>query len=366
MRTYGIHPPGDTPAGPEPADASLLTQLGLSPRESAVYRLLVDRPDSDPAALADRSTGPAAEVARALDNLVERGLANADRTDGSAPRYRAASPVLALGPLLESRRTALHRVESLVADLAERHRSVQAHATGAPIEVLSGAAAIRRRLLLMQGQAVGEVCTMLPLRRVPAVLTFEENHDEVEHEMARRGVVMRSVIERDWLESPATASALASYVTEGQHIVVADKVPIKLVIVDRRIALLPLDPEREGEPVALVVHRTGLLTALGSLFDEYFEKGWRLRASGTGPGPDGPGKSRLDAVDRQIVALLHVGLTDAAIARQLGMGHRTVQRRLHALMEEVGAATRFQLGWHAARSGWLDETPANPPESHHG
>ncbi|MFD4975986.1 helix-turn-helix domain-containing protein [Streptomyces sp. NPDC058424] len=365
LRTDGIHPPGDAPAGPEPADASLLTQLGLSPRESAVYRLLVDRPDSDPAALADRSTGPTAEVARALDILVERGLANADRTDESAPRYRAASPVLALGPLLESRRTALHRVEALVADLAERHRSAQSHATGAPIEVLSGAAAIRRRLLLMQGQAVGEVCTMLPLRRVPAVLTFEENHDEVEHEMARRGVVMRSVIERDWLESPATASALASYVAEGQHIVVADKVPIKLVIVDRRIALLPLDPEREGEPVALVVHRTGLLTALGSLFDEYFEKGWRLRASGTGPGPDGPGESRLDAVDRQIVALLHVGLTDAAIARQLGMGHRTVQRRLHALMEEVGAATRFQLGWHAARSGWLDETPANPPESHH-
>ncbi|MFE9310648.1 hypothetical protein ACIQCF_23520 [Streptomyces sp. NPDC088353] len=66
------------------------------------------------------------------------------------------------------------------------------------------------------------------------------------------------------------------------------------------------------------------------------------------------------------LALLHVGLTDAAIARQLGMGHRTVQRRLHALMMEVGAATRFQLGRHAARSGWLDETPANPPEVHHG
>ncbi|MER6978527.1 helix-turn-helix transcriptional regulator, partial [Streptomyces carpinensis] len=238
------------------------------------------------------------------------------------------------------------------------------HAAGAPIEVLSGAAAIRRRLLSMQNQAVGEVCTMLPPRRVPAVLTFVENHDEVEHEMARRGVVMRSVIERDWLKHPETATALATYVAEGQHIVVADKVPIKLIIVDRRIALLPLDPEREGEPMALVVHRTGLLTALGSLFDEYFEKGWRLGASVPGPGPGDPGQARLEPVDRQIVALLHVGLTDAAIARQLGMGHRTVQRRLHALMAEVGAATRFQLGWHAARSGWLDETPTNQPESH--
>ncbi|GED89574.1 TrmB family transcriptional regulator [Streptomyces sp. 6-11-2] len=111
MRNDGVHPPGGAFAGPDPTDASLLTQLGLSPRESAVYRLLVDRPDSDPDALADLSTGRPAEVARALDILVERGLANADRTDESPPRYRAASPVLALGPLLESRRTALHRVE---------------------------------------------------------------------------------------------------------------------------------------------------------------------------------------------------------------------------------------------------------------
>jgi DNA-binding CsgD family transcriptional regulator len=198
---------------------------------------------------------------------------------------------------------------------------------------------------------------------VPAVLTFEDNHNEVEHEMARRGVVIRSVIERDWLEQPETASALARYVAEGQHIVVADKVPVKLIVVDRRIALLPLDPEREGEPVALVVHRTGLLTALGSLFDEYFEKGWRLRDHGAEPGPDDRGEAQLDAVDRQIVVLLHVGLTDAAIARQLGMGHRTVQRRLRALMVQVGAATRFQLGWHAARSGWLDDASASRPES---
>ncbi|WP_328951581.1 hypothetical protein OG345_03735 [Streptomyces sp. NBC_01220] len=59
------------------------------------------------------------------------------------------------------------------------------------------------------------------------------------------------------------------------------------------------------------------------------------------------------------MALFHVGLTEAAVARQLRMGHRTVQRRLQALMDEVGAATRFQLGWHAARAGWLSETSDN-------
>ncbi|MET8516161.1 hypothetical protein [Streptomyces sp. NPDC005077] len=64
---------------PDAAEASLRTFLGLEPLEDAVYRLLVDRPDSEPATLADESTGCAEEVARALDVLVERGLASARR-----------------------------------------------------------------------------------------------------------------------------------------------------------------------------------------------------------------------------------------------------------------------------------------------
>ncbi|MGZ2361365.1 hypothetical protein LRE75_32600 [Streptomyces sp. 372A] len=338
-------------------DASLLTLLGLGPEEDAVYRLLVDRPDSERGVFESLLNGTAA--APVLDALVERGLASADRPDAEGVvRYRAASPVLALGPLLESRRSALHRVESLVGDLAERHRSAQLYGAGAPVEVLSGPAAIRRRLLTMQRQARTEVCTLVPARHVPPVLSFADNHDEVDAELTDRGVNVRTVVEREWLEDPQAAHLLASCVAQGQHISVTEKLPIKLAIVDRRIALLPLDPERETEPVALVVHRTGLLTALVSLFEQHFERGRRLNLTGAEESIE----HELEAIDRQIVALLHIGLTDAAIARQLGMGHRTVQRRLHTLMDEVGAATRFQLGWHAARAGWLPGGPDNSVE----
>ncbi|MFI6724156.1 hypothetical protein NRF20_41745 [Streptomyces sp. R-74717] len=94
--------------------------------------------------------------------------------------------------------------------LAERHRSAQAHASGAPIEVLSGAAAIRRRLLLMQDQATIEVCSMIPLRDYHALITFEDNHDEIEDVLMRRGVAIRGVVERDWLERPGTAATMAT------------------------------------------------------------------------------------------------------------------------------------------------------------
>ncbi|MFF2324687.1 MULTISPECIES: helix-turn-helix transcriptional regulator [unclassified Streptomyces] len=355
----GPRPSGDALVTPDGAEASLLTFLGLEPLEDAVYRLLVDRPDSEPAALAGDSTGHVEDVARALDVLVERGLASAQPVGGAVVQYRAAAPVLALGPLLEGRRATLRHVESLVTTLAERHRSAQAHASGVPIEVLSGAVAIRRRLLLMQDQATIEVCSMIPLREYHAVITFEDNYDEIEDVLMRRGVAIRGVIERDWLDRPGIASTIATYAAQGQFISVVDKLPIKLIIVDRRIALLPLAPEREGiDPVALVVHGTGLLTALSSLFETHFGRGWRLLPAGTAPGAGHTPGVELDAVDRQIVSLLYVGLTDAAIARQLSMGHRTVQRRLQSLMAEVGAATRFQLGWHAARSGWLEGAEA--------
>lgn len=197
-------------------DASLLTLLGLDPVEDAVYRLLVDRPESERGAFESLMDGTAVP---ALDSLVERGLASADRPDAEGTvRYRAASPVVALGPLLESRRSALHRVESLVGDLAERHRAAQLYGAGAPVEVLSGPAAIRRRLLTMQRQARTELCTLVPARHVPAVLSFEDNHEEVDAEMIERGVNVRSVVEREWLEDPHTASLLAHCVAQGQHI----------------------------------------------------------------------------------------------------------------------------------------------------
>ncbi|WEH40516.1 helix-turn-helix transcriptional regulator [Streptomyces sp. AM 2-1-1] len=377
LSATGNHFAGGAPGTPDAhkSEAAPLTLLGLDPLEDAVYRLLVDRPDSEPGTLAGELATPLAAVRDALDSLVVRGLASCASSaasvkgvsapassDSGGPRYRAASPALALGPLLEARRSSLHQVESLMATLAERHRSAQAHASGAPVEVLSGVVAIRRRLLSMQERATTEVCSLMPLRRQRfSVISFEDNHDEIEDELIRRGVALRAVIERDWLEDPRTSAAMSAYVAQGQQISVVDTLPIKLIVVDREIALLPLDPERDDtEPVALVVHRTGLLVALSSLFEAQFARG-RLLGPSDAPadGADGTGPAQ---EDRRILALLHLGMTDSAIARHLGVGHRTVQRRLQKLMAQVGASTRFQLGWHAARNDWIDGPTTPPPE----
>jgi DNA-binding NarL/FixJ family response regulator len=46
--------------------------------------------------------------------------------------------------------------------------------------------------------------------------------------------------------------------------------------------------------------------------------------------------------------MLAAGLKDDAVARQLGVSKRTLDRRVQELMRNLGAWTRFQAGWLAA------------------
>jgi DNA-binding NarL/FixJ family response regulator len=57
--------------------------------------------------------------------------------------------------------------------------------------------------------------------------------------------------------------------------------------------------------------------------------------------------------ETELLELLEQGMKDRAIARALGIGERTVQRRLSRLMSALGAKTRFQAAINAVRRGWL-------------
>ncbi|MFG3247566.1 helix-turn-helix domain-containing protein [Streptomyces sp. NPDC048187] len=50
---------------------------------------------------------------------------------------------------------------------------------------------------------------------------------------------------------------------------------------------------------------------------------------------------------------MYAGFSDASIARRLGVGHRTVQRRVQRLMEQLGANGRVALGARAQELGLL-------------
>lgn len=59
--------------------------------------------------------------------------------------------------------------------------------------------------------------------------------------------------------------------------------------------------------------------------------------------------------ERAVASLLVTGMTDEMAARRLGLSRRTFRRRLKALMDKLGARSRFQAGFMLAETGWTDK-----------
>jgi DNA-binding CsgD family transcriptional regulator/sugar-specific transcriptional regulator TrmB len=328
-------------------DASPLGALGLGPLEEAIYRELVTRPaiDRDSMQMALTGTGVGAhEIDRALAALQGMGLTA--RKDG---QYVATSPAVALMPLVARRRDELRRAELELAALAERYRSSAVDRPASDlVEVVTGVDAIARRFDQLQRGATTEV---LALVTAETTAVSRADNTPAEDDSVRRGVTYRVVVERAVLEQAGATKDLAGAISAGEEVRMVEQVPIKLLAADRSLAMVPMTAEG-GEPAAVVVHRSGLLDALLALFDAVWAKAWPLRFSELGEPTAQAPESRLGALDRQVLALLLAGLTDKAIASQLGLSMRTVQRRVQSMMEIAAVQTRMQLGWHAARAGW--------------
>ncbi|GIF78370.1 helix-turn-helix transcriptional regulator [Asanoa siamensis] len=324
-------------------DTSPLAALGLRPIEEAAYRELVARPAATTEELAAALDTTLPEADALLAGL--HGLGLAARSGG---RYIASSPTFALGPLVTQRRDQLRRAELELANLAARYRAAAAdRAAGDLVEVVTGVDVIGRRFEQLQTTATDEVQALV----TATTLAVSRADNQAEREGLRRGVRYRVVVEREVLEQDGGTADAIEALGAGEEVRVAERVPIKLVIADRAIGVLPMADET-NLPTAIVVHRSGLLDALQALFDAVWQQARPLTLAPDGALHEQPADGTLFPVDRQVLALLLAGLTDAAIASQLGMSMRTVQRRVSRMMELAGVRTRLQLGWYAAQSHW--------------
>ncbi|MFF4098545.1 helix-turn-helix domain-containing protein [Streptomyces sp. NPDC001903] len=328
----------------------MLDVLGLDPDDERVYRALIGRSHSTVLLLSDEIALPHAHVDKVLSRLVEWGLV----TRSADGRFTAAPPAMALGALISQRRDGLRMAEHALVTFAEKHRAAM---TGSSIndliEVVTGPDAIRHRFLQVQQAARTQVRSFITAPFV--ALPPEEN--TAEPVAIGRGVQFRAVLDRAVLAEPGIVDDAIDSLGRGVQLRVADELPMKLVLADADLGLVPLAVTPDGEPGAVLLHRSGLLDALEALFETV----WRaahplsLPAADAGPeatvevGPLGPTE-----LDRRILGLLLAGLTDLTAAAQLGLSPRTLHRRLRHLMDMAGVRSRMQLGAHAIRKGWAE------------
>ena len=342
---------GAPPRGTARAGVPMLESLDVEPATEQVYRALVGRPGTTAAALAEVVGRPAPEVEASLAALVATGLVLL----AEAETYVAAPPAVALGALITERRDALRLAEQALAGLAEEHRAATAgRSLSALIEVVTGADAIRHRYQQVQQAATTELRMFVaaPFVAVPV------GQNAAEAAAADRGVRIRVVTEQQVLASLSATHEVAESLSRGVELRVVERLPLKLVLADSDLALVPLAADATGpsvEPGAVLLQRSGLLAALDALFESVWQQGYPLDLAHVGDPdhrPDGHGAEDPTTLDRQILALLLAGLTDQAVAAQLDLSLRTLQRRLRHLQDLSGVRTRMQLGWYAAHHGW--------------
>lgn len=138
--------------------------------------------------------------------------------------------------------------------------------------------------------------------------------------------------------------ALRARARLGEEVRVMSEVRTRMFILGDSHAVLP-EPLGFSDEPRVHVRQRSIVAALTMWFESMWASAAPVPELEVGDvSPDG----------RQfLLEQLMAGATDEVIARKLGIGLRTVRRRVASLMSELGVDTRFQAGVEAVRRGWL-------------
>ena len=187
-------------------------------------------------------------------------------------------------------------------------------------------------------------------RRKATTLAVAEERDI---KALERGVKMRTLYQHPARHSPATRNYVADIVARGAEVRTLDEFFKRLIVVDRKLAIIP---GPAGNEMAVAIRERSLISYLVDIFERSWERAQPFSLSG-------------NQVERNIAAdvramsirLLVEGHSDPASAKRLGVSTRTYAGYIAALKDEFGVQTRFQLGYAMGadagpeRSGSFDQ-----------
>lgn len=313
----------------------MLELLDLRPLEERVYLALLDRERSTARTLSiELGDVTSDEVEATLETLATRGLTHT--APESPTHYEVMNPDQAFADTIAARTRETARARQLVDDLSARRRRVRSNFEPLDlVETITGKKDCEERYEVAHQRARLQVRAM----ERPPYAEANGEPNPIELNQLQNGVTYRVLYERDALDLPGRLDDFLGGIAAGEQVRVAPELPAHLLIVDDSIALLPAHARARVGDGLLVVYPSTLLDTLVELFESTWAQALPLRLTDGGAEVDDPA-----ADDRVILDLLATGLTDQAIARQVGISERTVQRRIRAISERLGVHTRFQAG----------------------
>lgn len=323
-----------------------LGNLGVDPVAERVYQAILNHPEADLEQVeAEAGTTPA-DTASALDRLANMALVV---WDGKHSRPQLANPDTALAALLAQhesevarRKANLETSRQAIDQLLSARRSEAA--SSVELERVLGLDAVLRKI-----EDLSQTCQTSVWSFNPGGPQSRENlrrSRPLNEETLGRGVRMRALYLDSVHNDEATLEHIQWLVERGAEIRTMPTLPLRMIIVDQRTALVPIDDD-DSTKGAMLVDGRGMVTALSALFTSV----WKSAE------PIGPRKFRehgqLNEQERQAIKLWAHGHTDRAVATALGVSERTVRRMSEAIALRLGARSRFEAGARAMDAGWL-------------
>ena len=324
----------------------MLRNFGVAEQTAQVYAAMLAAPRADVATLATSLGMTPEEVEHELDTLADLMLVVA--TPGAQPV--TVPPHEAFDMLIAREQAQLQaRQRELEASRTNLAGAVESFLEGrivrddfGLIERIDEGKVVRSRLYQLLGHARSSVASIEPGDAIPpeALAAAARLDDQL---LARR-VTVRAVVCAVSIRADYWRDHLQRQDAKGALTRVHPAPPMRLIVIDDEIAVIPNSHTRSG---AWVLHSADLVRPTLLMFEQVWADSTALdHASLT---DDVITEARM----RQVAALMAAGLKDETIARRLDVSIRTVRRLVSATMAALQSESRFQAGVIAVKRGWV-------------
>lgn len=329
-----------------------LELLGISDIEERAYRCLLERHVATAAEVAGRLEITLRGARKLLSDLESLGLAT--HTPKVPRMYIAAPPEFAVAALIKQRQAMLERVRVAIPELEEQSaRSSRAKGHEPVLEPIRNGAHLEVVLEQLYQSFRSDVMGFLRAPALAPALGLPRK--------LRTGVRVRSISDNSCFDIPGMLARIREDVARGEQARTVPELPFKMLIFDRRAAIISLGGDQAGKAPALLVHGGVLLESLCRMFEFAWERATPILFGHANGAKPETGDTHSSQMEDALIPLLAAGLNDKAIALELGISPATLNRRMSELMRSSGTRSRFQLGWHAALAASAVAKPA--PES---
>jgi DNA-binding CsgD family transcriptional regulator len=317
-----------------------LTRFGLSVDADLVYRcLLTVGPRVAGRLERDLGLSPL-RVAEGLDELRSVGAVTTRSRAGGAMILWTATRPEDLVPALRQNRP---RPATVPVDLPG------AVSLGDGIRHLPSRALTRMRLAHLVDAVRHEHLAMQPEQEYDA--ESARSALPMDQALLRRGVRMRVLGVQPVDDDPLAIHGRQAHDARPAYRHAAE-VPTKLMVMDRRTAIVPVTPDNLEHGYLEITHRA-VVAALVTLFERQWDAAEPRPARGTA-------HLLLSAREQQLLSLLAQRHTDQTAAAAMRISRRTVTNTLRSLMDRVGVQNRFQLGLAIGALGVVHPPPDGP------